>query len=1501
MATSYDAIRARIRQQRQGRYPDTQPTLASPAANPFATGEKSAIGGFIESAFSAIPELFGSEPADAAVAFRAAHPIAGLASQIIPTMVPYAGAYSLSRTALGAATLNRGMQGVKSVGQAAGLNVVNRPVVSGAVKEMLRYSPVELGRLGVGAAINPENAGELFADVALSTAFAGVFGGVGGYLRAGGSSPRPVGSSPIEGQNNMFAHPVVDLRAARAPEAKTVADEISIEAAETQLTKEVLNDAPVKGYLSKKIVPVVSGIVNGTERTSSFVNALLGVNSRGSKARAFDRRKLWEGDEADNITLNAGELQPIVTKLGFETPTDLAENVLTARVFTLNSDRPIGNLAQQFDDTAFASVGKDAFVARTDTGATFILKKIDNTLPEGTPTPVAKKIGAELDPPSPVQEIVDGGPAPLTVVESKGVRNAGGGGLTHQVKLSDGSEVKIFRDTDQFGTPVWHLDSDGLPGKYSDYGAMELALGSTKAEALEAVGEKVARLRGVTPAVTTPTSALSKKAKSAAKFSRQVSEPPAPTHPFRVGDRWAAILTDRPGAFIKDLEKLNATNKEQWATMRRMFQPVGEANQHVFNRADDALLATVTPLDVARMSRQSRKTWVAETAKSLAQRGLRAGGLTDNHTLQNYADHLYDVFAPAMFKERRNTLYARYSGVLTNRLRVVNEKVNEAMFGREGLKAGARGTLGRNFERQQVDGQMSFREAVDQLTDEELDVVVKALVTQTPAKEIKKLAKDGVISENAIRAVERMQTINASFMTDNVLPALKSLGEKGNFDLLEGYVIPRILMGDWRMPVKTEGGQLIYLASGKTRGQAERMAKAIVDEAKDRGQVYVADKATLKHAVEMNVEDVTDLLEDVGRKIDSDPDAADIVASAMKRVQFMNVKRQARLPYNPRVPGSLAHERSGIKGTDATYTREEFIKAFESHIRKMGNFAAVHSFMERWGHEIQGLRGQNQTLYNDVMRRAQQAMGVEGQITRVINEKLSSFLGPQMGSKAGTKIAAAANKTLYAWQLAFVNPTFALLNALSPIQTVLPQLSFVMSAPRAEANRLLHHVPIIDSTGKVLGKGAFMEPVKILGEAVRQLRHADDELKHIHVRLRNDNTLHPMLFEEHVGAGASNPETLREAFKSGGWAKFLIEGSTVMARKSEEFARIVSANAGYIVGRNQLGLEGEQLYHFTKRFVESTNYLYGQSDRARLITGPVGSMFGLFKNWQMHFMGMMATYAGLAINRGVFAPLMWQVGAAASLGGIGATPLKNVADGLSNWYADNPDSYLWMQENWGSTAADVTYFGPMGGLGISLQASSSIPGTDVRNEMQGLMNSVVWERGKQIGKAVGDSYSYAKATGQNPLTNANLRDQIIAATAPRAVSRAVSVAEGEYVRSMGTGYPQVQDVSFGGRLAHGMGLNAVEIEKHQVAARRLFKEQEARKADITQHGRAFAAAEAAGDNDTMHQVLISATARELDLDSVLRSSDNFIRREDNDLLGRYKDDSSYRYREAFGQ
>ena len=112
--------------------------------------------------------------------------------------------------------------------------------------------------------------------------------------------------------------------------------------------------------------------------------------------------------------------------------------------------------------------------------------------------------------------------------------------------------------------------------------------------------------------------------------------------------------------------------------------------------------------------------------------------------------------------------------------------------------------------------------------------------------------------------------------------------------------------------------------------------------------------------------------------------------------------------------------------------------------------------------------------------------------------------------------------------------------------------------------------------------------------------------------------------------------------------------------------------AGIKTGRLMGITDTGELGQFAKKFTERTNYLYGQADRAGIMTGPVGGTFGLFKNWMMHYVGNMAEYAGEGFKRNNWTPLLWQQASTFGIGGFAATPLYPLAQTFNDWASDDP-------------------------------------------------------------------------------------------------------------------------------------------------------------------------------------------------------------------------------------
>jgi hypothetical protein len=966
------------------------------------------------------------------------------------------------------------------------------------------------------------------------------------------------------------------------------------------------------------------------------------------------------------------------------------------------------------------------------------------------------------------------------------------------------------------------------------------------------------------------------------------------------GDIWFVGMTDKPQRFVGGEHAVAEQTVKAWSKMREAYQPA--LRDDVFNKGMDEALAAMSPKDPSDMQRLGKKAWTTQ----MADRLMKKTGLSDSAQAKALADTFYDWFQPTMFKEARNPVFGRLFGLLRGTQLMAGEKVSKI------IKGDARF---RSTPSAAVRGQMDFvsgfqgHRPVSQLWGElakedprGFQLVVKAAMSQTPAEDLAKLTADGLISKKATETYQALQAINRS-VWEEVLPVFKNTDLEGKFQLLDGYVLPRVFKGDWYTQVVDQHGKVQWLATGKNAGAAQAEAKAVLEEAQNRGLKWSIGADYMKgakHAAELdNLSAINQMVAD---RIGKSGEAKDVVEAAMKRMDALGQSRGGigRLR-TPTAPKSLTTERTGVRGSaDREYSLDDVVKQTEDHYRRIYSFAGQYAWRQRWGQEAMNLSKSDPTLYTDLMRKADQYMGIEGQITNVLNKTLEPVLGKVLGGKPATRIAQATNALMYNWNLAIANPTFAVLNLLQPLQTVLPAIAYITRAPAAEVAAHYHFVPQIDGAGQVRGMAGIMSPIKVLASATKALRDPGPELKSFLERATTDGTLQHSQVDEWVGPQSASASTLRDTFKNqGGW-EGIKRLATYGAEKSEQYSRMVSAAAMYQVGKGHFGLEGENLYRFMQRGVHVTNYGYSVVDRSRMFTGPVGSMFGLFKNWQFHYINQMTQYAGLAMRGESFAPLMWQGASALAMGGLGATPLVALADGLARWHSDSPSSFQWLQENW-HDSADEIYFGLPAFLGVSLQASSTIPGTDVRNEVANLGNFVFLERAKAVGKAIGTAWDIGSTGDINALRNPNVRDQMLNALAPRAIFRAVSSLEGDYIKSMGTGYPQVRGLGPSTQIMHALGLNQLEVERQQVAARELYEDQTRERAVVQNLGIIYADAMMSGDSGEMQNVIDRAVMASVPLSSVLKSAQTRMKREqEGDLFDRFDADKVMRYTEALG-
>ena len=1306
--------------------------------------------GMVNSFASSIPELFGMEPAPGVTDWREAHPTADLVSQLAGAFIPYAGAFKLSQVPRAAALL----EGTTARGLALfGKTVESAPVRAGMLKEFLRYTPLELSRLGTGYAVGADM-GHMFGDVVLSQALTTGLGGLGGYLKSAGKIIDEARPSVVGADYGML--PAFEYRMGRMPDSQIVGTS----------PEQWAHDQMQTALMYKPETTVAKGLKdryfwdleNVTPDDAGWVESVL---MKPNPARAatddllkqqFDVRMLGSAGGTHTVPAGAGEM--IAKQAGYQSLDDLAQNISTPRV--VSPQVVVGDGGRVFNGAA--------------------------------------DLGARM------KKMIDSGG--LTKIADE----------TWAAKERDGMYA-IFKRVSSGGEPA------PVAGKKPKY-----QFGPAK---------------------------------------------------VRAGDTWLLGKTDDLSRLAPEYDKITRANVESWSKLRGPYRQLASANP--FNAEHNLIMKLLAPEDWQLARQVSKKTWIASQTPKLTDWMKTTTGLADQQQVKNLAEGLYDIAAPKAWKVGANSVYGRFYSLLEGGMKYADSEVKKIIRGVPTLQGTpAQSISGKNLAFQGMDGFRSVEEIITPLSGDELRQLGLISHAQAPKETMEQLAADGLLSPRVKQAAEELQAINENVLRKYVLPALDEAEMGAEIKWLEGFTVPRTYRGDFMIRVADEKGKLQFIAGGATPLEAQGMARRVIEEAASEGRTWTQAPYEMKSFKGITeADDMDQLYNDVYEQLGQNKDAQDVINRALRR----HLSETGAVPTAGRAPASLQYQRTGIRGApdEQHYTAEDFIKASEAHYQRLMRYASYHSWRHRFGNEAAKWGKKDGVEYNDLMRKAGQWLGVEGPITRKLDQLLRPVFGSTLGGKAATRIAQETNKLMYHWNLGIVNPSFALLNLLTPLQTVAPWIAFMQKAPNEELAKMMQMHLVWDSSGRVAGYSGTMSPLRVLGQATKLLREPDAELKAMYERALPDGVLSPQVYDTWVGTNSEGVHNLKAAFQKGAW-EGIKETATIMSTRSEQFSRAIAFNAAYLVGKNGFGLQGDALYRFMRKGVEQTMYGYSVMDRARMMTGPLGSSWGLFKNWQLHFIGNMVDYAGLAWNKGIFAPAAWQLGSATAIGGLGATPLVMMADGLAKM-AGEDDSFTYLAENWEGGAGDAVYYGLPSLLGVSLQASSTIPGTDVMQDIKTMGSMVAWERGKAAWKVVDGAAELWANSGQNPLTDPNVRDKLMAAFAPRAVFRAFSAIEGDYVRSMSTGNPSVRDLTLGQKMLHGAGFNIVDVETNYIMGEKLWQKREAEREMVRSLGEVFSQAYLAGDRDTMTGAMNKAITAGVDPQSVLNSANTRIRRE----------------------
>ena len=160
---------------------------------------------------------------------------------------------------------------------------------------------------------------------------------------------------------------------------------------------------------------------------------------------------------------------------------------------------------------------------------------------------------------------------------------------------------------------------------------------------------------------------------------------------------------------------------------------------------------------------------------------------------------------------------------------------------------------------------------------------------------------------------------------------------------------------------------------------------------------------------------------------------------------------------------------------------------------------------------------------------------------------------------------------------------------------------------------------------------------------------------------------------------------------------------------------------------------------------------------------------------------------------------------------------------------------------------------------------------------------------KNFGKATGAAIDQFSATGNLPLDSDHVRQQFVRAMAPKTIYRSVQAISDATLRSLGTDYPQFNDLKAWERLAYTFSFNPRRIDLGYALQEKLWADQTARRDATAAAGEAMAEAQEAGAWHEVHSIMERAMLQGLPMDSVAASAKTRLARGAEDVISRQFD------------
>lgn len=931
----------------------------------------------------------------------------------------------------------------------------------------------------------------------------------------------------------------------------------------------------------------------------------------------------------------------------------------------------------------------------------------------------------------------------------------------------------------------------------------------------------------------------------AKKISGEVGIPAA-------GDRWSLFKTSTPNKFSK--------NAQQWGDM--------VAERNAWQVEKPRLVDPNNPLDVLDE--------VQTLAEALPINGfhqtLKGGGkyldkMADGLGLDGKSEAtrrlratFMENFAPAMYLYKGSPRAKYVFSVAKTAFQKGESLAHALTYGDEAIAEGknlyskllANATLSGRFGKMK-----SFAKILEPLTESQLKEFTSAVDSGLEGKALQEAFSKGSISKAAFDALNEVKPLD-DYMIAQTKGTMEATGQAKSFSPIKGhYLLPRTWKGDWRVPIKNESGRLVYMASGRTRDAALKEADGILASKEAKGWKRL-DAITA----------------------DSSDDLALATQVATGSPEFMTASAlKYQLTKNASTPQAFK-VRTGVLGYEKDFTKEELVGKFYNNILARQRYLAELSVNKVLGEQIAKVGLEDAQLARALSRGINAMAGRQGEVGKFLNKEVDKVFAPSLGKNSATKIAGTINELNHHLTLGSLNLAFPVMNMMTFIQTVLPRVAYTLNASDESLASLYTHLPLIGTDGRTRGSFSALEPLKIFKKSMKEMANPDKGLSANFSKALREGVVDPKFVEEWAGQTSKQAMNIKGVLKGEEpFSGFLKSISNYLPSQSEKLSRGNAFTVGHIVGRDVFKLQEDALYRFAKEFTEKTMYNYGAADRPRVFTGPLGTVFGQFKNWSAHYIGNMLEYAGEGFNHNNWAPLVWQMAGTTALGGVSATALYPMAETVNGWISDQS-----LMENiyermgggsgdaMGGNLADGVFMGLPMFAGVSLSGSAADPLSDPSRTASMMFSFVQMNRAMALAKAVGQGMDNWGVAGQHPIDSDATRDLFVSALAPKVMARFVQQGEDQSIKSLNNGNKIFAGLNPAERIMYTTGFMPKRYALAKEVNEELWKDQQELKKKVSTMGRLWSEAALAQDYDMLTELQRTALATGIPLDRVIASS-----------------------------